>query len=205
MKGRCGVSMCVVAFFLFFGVSGTCFSEGVKVGIGVSATQSGGSIYLPVKIPVKKKFILIEPMVTHYSSKETDTYSDYSAKQDTSETDVGLGVYLVSAMYQNMDLQIGVRGTYVKYQSKIPLYPADVYPEVVNIDKHGYSIAPVLGWNYNFNDHITLGATIAYTYTKLTGHDKELLGLDYFGKSVNYNLKEERYSTDTDIFLKYYF
>jgi hypothetical protein len=171
-----------------------------KMGIGVSATESDTSIYVPIKFAVKKKFLLVEPMVTYYSNTETDGLDSYSVEEKESETDVGVGVYLLSPIFTSSEFQIGVRMAYVTYEDNVKVYGNGTSATATNDKVHGYLVAPVIGWNYNFNDHITAGVTVALTYTKLNGDY-----VDNTGTNPNFSRDVDKYSTDTDIFLKYYF
>lgn len=201
MKGRVNIALWGLSILSVLILSAPCFSEGVKFGVGVSATQSDTTVYFPIKIPVKKKFLLIEPMVTHVSTTETDDFSSYVLKNKIHETDIGTGIYLVSGLISAMDLQVGIRFAYVMYEDKTTAYANNASGTALDDKKHGYVLAPVLGLNYNFNDHITVGATVAYTYTRLNSDYLDNTG----STSLIYSSEIEKYSTDTDLFVKYYF
>ncbi|MFA6009840.1 MAG: hypothetical protein WC799_07640 [Desulfobacteraceae bacterium] len=87
----------LIIFTCSFLISSPVFCSDASLGVGISATEQGGTIYLPIRIP----HLMIEPMFS-YSSGETQNESeyDYVNQNDYSEYSVGLGVYLVKSIFQ---------------------------------------------------------------------------------------------------------
>lgn len=79
-------------------ISSSVFGGDASLGVGISATEQGGTIYLPIRM----QNLMIEPMFS-YSSGETQNKSeyDYVSKSEYSEYTIGLGVYLIKGIISN--------------------------------------------------------------------------------------------------------
>lgn len=172
------------------------FSGDIKYGIGAGARDHSATIYFPVKT---KRFIL-EPMINiRYYDDEYSNASEID-KSETTRYSLGAGVFMYTEIFKNTDLIYGARLGYIKeeFDSK---RIRENYTSRSKLDQSGYFIAPTMGLEYSFNDHVSLGLEFSLEYSYLDG-DADMSDVD---GSENYDTESTDFSTATDIFIKFYF
>lgn len=85
-----------------------------------------------------------------------------------------------------MRLYFGARLAYLDYETAFFTGPS----ETLSRDGDGYSIAPTLGFEYSFNDHVSIGAEAAYFYQDV---------------DIGYGADQEDSGTDTKLILRFRF
>ncbi len=113
-------------------------------GVGVEVGEGRNAIYVPINV---SEGFRIEPYFSNYKSEQGD---DYNSRQ----SELGLGLFRVSKLSDKTNLLLGARAAYAEN---------NFYDE----DMDGYSVAPVLGFEYFPVNNISLGADVSYVYTKL--------------------------------------
>jgi len=183
-----------------FLISSSVWGGETSLGVGISATEQGGTIYLPIRMPN----LMIEPMFS-YSSGETQNESeyDYVNQNDYSEYTIGLGVYLVKSFFSNTDLLVGLRGAYINIEQESRTdFLSTYYFQGSSTDADGFMIAPTVGVEYRFNDHVSAGIYTALEYVTLSG-DSKSFDAEYGENHSDYERRIK--STATDLYVKYYF
>lgn len=193
---RTTLSILVFSFL----ISSSVWGGETSLGVGISATEQGGTIYLPIRMP----HLMIEPMFS-YSSGETQNKSeyDYVSKNDYSEYTIGLGVYLVKGIFSNTDLLVGLRGAYINTEQENRTDALSTYYfQGSNTEADGFLIAPTVGVEYRLNDHVSAGIYTAFEYVKLSGDSKSF---DANNGENHFDYERRIKSTATDLYVKYYF
>lgn len=178
-------------------ISSSVFGGDASLGVGISATEQGGTIYLPIRM----QNLMIEPMFS-YSSGETQNKSeyDYVSKSEYSEYTIGLGVYLIKGIISNTDLLVGLRGAYINTEQESRT-ENPYSSQGSSTEADGFLIAPTIGVEYRFNDHVSAGIYTALEFVKLSGDTKSFEDLYV----VNGDYERRIKSTATDLYVKYYF
>ncbi len=167
-------------------LSAPVFAGDIKIGIGAGATESGSTVYIPIKVPMDGNFILLEPSLSMMKYTDEDNGVEVS---DFQRSDYGIGLFFGRPLTENIDLLIGGRVSYVDYERK------DSYGKD-SLD--GFAIAPTLGIEYNVNPHITIGGFVDYTYSRLEGTEET-----YTGSTDD--TEREIIKPNTNLFVKFYF
>ncbi len=195
---------CLKAALLIFAcstlISSSVFGGDASLGVGISATEQGGTIYLPIRM----QNLMIEPMFS-YSSGDTQNKSEYNyvSKNDYSEYTIGLGAYLVKGIFSNTDILMGMRGAYINTEQENRTdFLSTYYFQGSSTEADGYLIAPTIGVEYRFNEHVSAGIYMAIEYVKLSG-DSISFDADYGENHLEYERRIK--STATDFYVKYYF
>lgn len=187
-------------FACSFMISSSVFGGDASLGVGISATEQGGTIYLPIRM----QNLMIEPMFS-YSSGDTKNKSeyDYVSQNDYSEYTLGLGVYLVKGIFSNTDLLVGLRGAYINTEQENRTDSLlTYYFQGSSTEADGYLIAPTVGVEYRFNDHVSAGIYTALEYVKLSG---DSISFDAENGENHFDYERRIKSTATDLYVKYYF
>ena len=173
------------------------FSDDITFGLGASARDDDATLYFPIKM---KRFI-IEPMISY--AKMDREYSSASQEIEAEMTaySVGVGVLMYNEVMKNTDLIYGVRFGYIKEETDEEWSATGSVDRSASIDTQGYFVAPTVGFEYNFTEHISAGLYFSLEYSALDGEQNEYDGVDFSESDVEYS----GFSTETDIFLKFYF
>jgi hypothetical protein len=172
------------------------FSSEITYGIGVSARDSSATIYFPIKT---KRFIF-EPMINIAYYDEDWTGASVARESEGTQYRIGAGVFMYNELLKNTELIYGARLGYLNEDSDSK-YTSGSSVEYIKYDRSGYFIAPTLGLEYNFTDHISLGLYVSLEYSFLDGDNEQVHDED----SEKIDLETTSFSTETDIFLKFYF
>ena len=183
-----------IAMFMFIVslVSVPSFADEIKAGIGASATESSSTVYIPIKIPVTKNYILVEPTLsfTKDVTEQTGTVTN-----DTRNGNYGVGVFFAQPMTDKIDFLVGGRVSYVKQTVS-----DEFVTHTIDTDADGYTVAPSVGIEYNVNPHIAIGGFVDYSYTKLSGTTT-----DTSAPGVESKTETKSFKPNTNLFVKFYF
>ena len=124
------------------------------VGIGVSAESNDSTIYVPIDFGDTWR---LEPFVNYSKTKIKSDGGD-SLKSETLR--IGTGVFGARSLGESLRLYYGGRLSYL--ETETPLY-TNAFGTVYD-DGDGYCIAPTLGFEYAFNDHVSLGGEAEWFY-----------------------------------------
>jgi len=168
-------------------------------GFGASFKSGESSIYLPVHAT---KNFMIEP----YFRLTDDELFAASSKFSTEDTIIGVGLFGVFNSVENASVYLGVRTAYLKQEQKIEQTIITVVGSSVittRTEQDGYSIAPTLGFEYYIINRLTIGAEVAWEYSKLDAS----ASVDTISIPVPLNADSELKSngTRTNIILRFYF
>lgn len=127
-------------------------------GIGLSVKSSDTTIYVPIEISPAFR---VEPSVSYSETKQASG----NTTTKSTNTNVGAGLFGKSQVADSIELYYGGRIAYV--ESKAESSTALPFPASVSVKSDGYRIAPTLGFQYFFNEHISLGGEVAWAHTDL--------------------------------------
>lgn len=188
MKTSIKIAMVMIIVSL---VSVPVFAGDIKVGIGAGATESGSTVYIPIKVPMAGNFLLVEPSLS--IAKTTDEEAGVEVR-DARESEYGVGLFFGKPVTENIDLLIGGRVSYVDQKETLNT------GITTENELDGFAIAPTLGIEYNVNPHISIGGFVDYTYTNVDGTatSSALPG-------VETKTETESFKPNTNLFVKFYF
>lgn len=138
------------------------------IGVGVDLNAGSNTIYVPINL---SKEFRIEP---YFSTQKTYDEDDYSYRYSK----FGVGFFKVTEVADKTNLILGARAAYI-----------DGHHSYDNSDFDGYSVAPVLGFEYFPVKNISVGADVSIEY----------------GKIDDDGYKSSTSGTKTGLALKYYF
>jgi len=192
------LGMLILTSLILF-MTSPAFSNEITYGIGASARDNDATLYFPIKM---KRFI-IEPMISYTKmDQEYSAGSQQQAEVETTAYSIGVGVLMYNEVLKNTDLIYGVRFGYIKEEADEELSATGRYTRSTSLDTQGYFVAPTLGFEYNFNEHISAGLYFSLEYRDLDGEQQDIYdGEDFQETDIEYS----GFSTETDIFLKFYF
>ncbi len=167
------------------------FAGDIKVGIGAGATESGSTVYIPIKVPMAGNFLLVEPALS--LSKITEDEAGVEVR-DASETELGVGLFFGRPVTENIDILIGGRVSYVDQKETLNT------GSTTENELDGFAIAPTLGIEYNVNPHIAIGGFVDYTYTNVDGTETSSAA-----PGVETKTETESFKPNTNLFVKFYF
>lgn len=134
-----------------------------QVGLGASLKQGENTVF----VPIRTQTMLWEPFLNHGHVRQEDTSN--SAPGGTvvfsqQVWEVGLGVFWRRPVMEQGQLYAGPRLGYVRATSTIDLGAGGQ-------DRHsdGLELTPVVGYDYAFNTHFSLGAEVGYRYFRMKG------------------------------------
>jgi hypothetical protein len=144
-------------------------SADVSVGLGVSLRDSDqATVYVPIDI---NNQIRIEPTINVFASE--DELGD--TKVENEGFALGAGVFFLMPTDHSVTLYVGGRLGFVSNEYKATTYaPSGAVLATEEIDRDGFRIAPTVGFEYNFNDHISLGGEAGIGYSDVD--DSEFTG-----------------------------
>lgn len=148
------------------------------VGIGASAESNDSTIYVPIDFGTTWR---LEPFVNY--TKLTTKTSGYTL--DDKALRIGTGIFGLKSIGESMRFYYGGRLAYLDISSETDVYPVGI----VERSGNGYRVAPTVGFEYLFNEHISLGGEAEYYF-----EDIDRAGLD-----------QERSGTDTRLILRFRF
>ncbi|MBU1171957.1 MAG: hypothetical protein KKD44_20575 [Proteobacteria bacterium] len=183
----------LAGFFFVFLMAGPCWSQGTVYGVGFGATEDGTALYFPVKM----NQWMVEPFVSYETTKQTDqiTGTDYSGTSETKEIALGMGFYYIPALNEYVNLVCGAQIVYVDVQDKTTDSTGTIFGD---FSMTGFEFAPTLGIEYNFNEHLSLGAYLRYAIQRVSG--------DYTSDTnQEFERDVDSSSTQTELIAKYYF
>jgi hypothetical protein len=153
---------------VLLGVSAAASAE-VNVGMGVSLLDSDSTtVYVPIDI---NKQIRIEPTISLMQSEDELG----STKIENEAFDLGAGVFFLMPTNHSVTLYVGGRVSFVSGELKTTVYAANgTVLSTTEVDRDGFRIAPTVGFEYNFNDHISLGGEAGIGYSDID--DSEYTG-----------------------------
>jgi len=138
------------------------------VGLGVSFESNDSTIYVPIDVGTTWR---IEPFVNYAKTKLED-----GAKNE--QLRIGAGVFALQPLAQSLRLYFGGRLAYLDSQTTLYTTP---FQGTFSREGDGFSVAPTLGFEYSFNDHVSLGAEAAWVYQDIDfdrGDDRTDSGTD---------------------------
>lgn len=137
------------------------------VGVGVSAKSNDTTIYVPIDFGTSWR---LEPFVNY--SKQTATTSQYSL--ETESLLIGAGLFGLQSMGESLRLYYGGRLAYLDMSIDQGATPQGV----IESSGNGYLVAPTLGFEYLFNEHVSLGGEAEYFFQDVdrAGGDQERSG-----------------------------
>lgn len=144
--------------------------QAAEFGFGATLYSDSSIVYLPIN--VTKEF-RVEPYFSSYRQSSDDSSYRY--------TQYGVGLFNIRETADNVNAIVGARVGHVSSKSGSSF--------------DGYTFSPVLGFEYLPIKKLSLGADVAWMFTKGK--------YEYPGYDENYDTKESR--TTTSISLKYYF
>jgi hypothetical protein len=146
------------------------------MGVGVSTESNDSTIYVPIDFGDAWR---IEPFVAYSKTK-------FGASARNEELSIGAGLFALQPLGESLQVYFGARLAYLDFEQAIYSTPFGT----ISSDGDGYRIAPTLGFEYSFNDHVSLGAEAAWFYEDIEG---------------NFNGNQERTGTDTKLILRFSF
>jgi len=155
--------------FAAIGILTSVEAFAADVGVGVDVSAGNNTIYVPINI---SKEFRVEPYFSTYKNDDDDGFSYRQSK-------VGVGLFKVSEAAHNTNVYWGARAAYIDGHSDIDESKYD-----------GYSIAPVLGFEYFPVKNISVGADVSLEYT-------------HVDRDNSYDSSSS--ATKTSIGVKYYF
>ena len=145
-------------------------------GLGVSFESNDSTIYVPIDFGASWR---LEPFASY-----TKTKLDNGAKNE--RLSLGAGVFALQPLGESLRLYFGGRLAYLDYETAIFTGPSGT----LSREGDGYSIAPTLGFEYSFNDHVSIGGEAAYFYQDV---------------DIGYGADQEDTGTDTKLILRFRF
>ena len=137
-------------------------------GLGVSFESNDSTIYVPIDFGNSWR---LEPFARYAKSK-----ADYYTRSE--QLSIGAGVFALKPLGESLRLYYGGRLAYLDYETALYTTPLT---GTVSREGYGYSVAPTLGFEYSFNEHVSIGAEAAWYYQDLdlnSGGDQEETGTD---------------------------
>jgi len=172
------------------------FSSEFTYGIGAGARDSSATIYFPIKT----ESFIFEPMINIAYGDEELVSTFATRESEMTRYRIGAGLFMYSEIFKDTGIIYGARLGYIN-ENRDSKYTEEGSVMRVEYDRSGYFIAPTLGLEYNFTDHISLGLYFSLEYSFLNGDEESILEED----NEKFDLESTSFSTDTDIFLKFYF
>lgn len=150
---------------VLLGVSAVASAD-VSVGLGVSLRDfDTTTIYVPIDI---NKQIRVEPMVSFYQSKQETG----NTKEEREGFDIGAGVFFLMPTKYSVTLYVGGRLGLVSDEVETTTYAlSGAVLTRTKSDRDGFSIAPTVGFEYNFNDHISLGGEAGIGFSDVDDYE----------------------------------
>lgn len=166
-------------------------AQAAQVGLGVADTNYGfnsdwgTTVLVPINV---NSSLRLEP----YFSRSTYNRSNPGSWHEYGQSSaLGLGVYNVQPAANNTNVLLGVRAE-LDRSTDHELSGSTYYRNSYN----GYSLAPVLGFEYFIVKNLSIGADAAYWFSRETNRYNS-------GGSSRYYYSSS--GTMTDITVKYYF
>ena len=216
MKRLC--SAAVVCLVLF--VTQSAFGEGLaRKGVAVSLDGDRATIYAPIE---KGNFIF-EPMFRYaWDDIESDgVIKESSSVTGTSDVDqsqkafaIGMGVYRIVNLKEKVRLTLGAQFGYqlqeVENTNNETFNDGKLRKRTSTNDLQGPFIAPSIGLEYALTDQIYVGGRASIQYDRLTGDQDQKTYQKSSSGTVsetfeNMDLTRSSCSTDTELYVKYYF
>lgn len=152
-------------------------------GIGVSARDDDGAIYVPIDFSDKFR---LEPSFRYYKEERTDTSTGgFSVKSDLLE--LGIGIFGKSKVTDAAHLYYGGRFTYADGSTESRFSETSV---------DGFSVAPTFGAEYVFGKHFSLGGEVAYVFEEFDSEDNS---------SFSDDIEQETQGTQTRLIFRFMF
>lgn len=129
------------------------FTHAVDMGIGVSLQATTAEI----RFPIRFNRFMMEPFLYHeieHTSSSNTTNTDHIA---------GSGFYYLNSIHNNLLMQVGLRVGAGQYEEKEN--STVVYTRTLTL------FNPSIGFEYFFDDHVSIGADAGFVYVKLEGGD----------------------------------
>lgn len=149
--------------------------QAAEFGLGATLNSDASTIYIPINIT--KEFRL-EPFIMSYKQNQDET--SYQDANNYRMNQYGLGLFKVKEAANNTNIFMGARIAYFSGDNGGKF--------------NGYTLAPVIGFEYFPVKNFSLGADAAWEYSHITSND--YYSDEYITKS---------YRTKTSIAFKYYF
>lgn len=135
----------------------SCSAGAADFGLGVSVKSGDTTLYFPIGV---SPGFLIEPSLNYTHS---DAGQIGGAQNETTSLGASVGLFGLKTTDHSVRLYYGARLGYVeaKQEFSFPGVPTQ------SRDQDGYRIAPLIGFEYLFNDHLSLGGEGGYYYSEL--------------------------------------
>lgn len=146
------------------------WANDVDVGVGIGAKSNDSTIYVPIDFGEVWR---LEPFVNYERSK--DKTADVTFKTET--LSIGTGIFGLKSLAESFRIYYGGRLAYLDLEADQFATASTVYSDKGD----GFRIAPTLGFEYSFNEHVSLGGEAAWFYQDVdmdSGGDRSQSGTD---------------------------
>jgi len=170
-------------------------ANAMDVGFGMGFSNSyydnwGATVYVPLNIAPSFR---LEPYLMYADNEVDSTSSSGASGYSFSEMELGVGAFGIRKINPSTQLYFGAKLSYINIE-------ADDFSTggSYSSDGDGYQIAPTLGFEYFFNENISLGGEASWFYANIDTDDYDSFS-GYSSDSV------EATGTATEVILRYYF
>jgi hypothetical protein len=150
----------LIALGLLAGAStgNSSIATAADFGIGLSVKSNDATIFMPIDVSQRFR---IEPSL-NYSQNEIEN-ANQSAKVTSLNFNVGL--FGLVPTDHSVQLYYGARVGYARTETETNVF---VLPIASQKEKsEGYRVAPIIGFEYLFNPHLSLGGEVGWVYSDL--------------------------------------
>jgi hypothetical protein len=163
-----------------------------EYGIGISAKSDNGLLYFPIDVSPKFR---VEPYLRHSSFDSTSTSnfgSGVTFKSESDSVEGGAGIFGLLVPKESVRLYYGGRASY---------FDGDSHSSSAAIQSrqsfYGYRITPIIGFEYLFNSHFTLGGEVGYFF--------ENRKVDSRNTATHLESETDNSGTESFLILRYFF
>ena len=210
----------ILSFIAFFASS--VFSQtpqsGVGIGVGLATGNTNG---LLIRLPIVLDNIRVEPMLSFFINKNSDSYSDSTNGflYSNSSENLQQSFFLGSGLYKTFHIDDKVSGyvgpfggvSVLSYTSDNTTTETDSNGPQTGTDHSkstsiGYSLGFALGGEYFFTSHFSLGAEASAIYAHRGEPTKEHIHTGTLSTSTSSAFGEGyTIAETTNIFIRWYF
>jgi hypothetical protein len=147
---------------------GSIEAQAADYGIGVSVQSDDSIIYAPIDFNDKFR---LEPTL-RYSKNELN-----GGDVELENLEVGIGLFGLSAVNKSIRLYYGGRLSYIDQETTQRITTFDPILQVtdsvltVSTDADGYRISPTIGFEFMFNERLSIGGEAEYFFQDVEGDD----------------------------------
>jgi hypothetical protein len=162
----------VRAVALAASVMGSTAAHAADYGIGVSVQSDDAILYAPIDFNDKFR---LEPNI-RYSKNEFETNTSNDFEQERLE--IGVGLFGLGTVNKSVRIYYGGRLSYID-QENVQTFNSFVVGGSGNLvatatsDSDGYRVAPTIGFEFLFNERLSLGGEAEYFFQDIDGDNNE--------------------------------